>query len=106
MVPGSLGCGVVVFAATTTLAPSFAARSAIARPMPRDAPVMKSVLFFRLISIEGDRMLGDGRVRGRCHSDRNRRSIDPPGRGRAVHRDDVARGETIGALDATGRVTG
>ena len=43
IVPGSLGWGSAVFAATTTLAPSRAARSAIARPMPRLAPVMKSV---------------------------------------------------------------
>src|SRR5919197_5878172 len=47
MVPGSLGCGSVVFAATITLAPSRAARRAIARPIPRLAPVMNSVLPFR-----------------------------------------------------------
>ena len=50
MVPGSFGCGSVVLAAITILAPSLAARNAIARPMPRDAPVMNSVLFVRLIS--------------------------------------------------------
>ena len=33
-----------VLAAMTMLAPSRAARSAIARPMPREAPVMKRVL--------------------------------------------------------------
>src|SRR3954466_16298348 len=44
MVPGSFGCGSVVFAAMATFAPSRAARSAIASPMPRDAPVMNSVL--------------------------------------------------------------
>ncbi len=43
MVPGSLGCGSVVFAAMTMFAPSRAARSAMAWPMPRLAPVMKSV---------------------------------------------------------------
>ncbi len=43
IVPGSFGCGSVVFAAMTTLAPSAAARIAIAWPMPREAPVMKSV---------------------------------------------------------------
>src|ERR1700732_2116854 len=43
MVPGSLGWASVVFAAMTMLAPSRAARSAIARPMPRLAPVMKRV---------------------------------------------------------------
>ncbi len=40
----SFGCGSAVFAAMAMFAPSRAARSAIARPMPRDAPVMKSVL--------------------------------------------------------------
>jgi len=34
------------FAAMTTLAPSRAARSAMARPIPREPPVMKSVRFF------------------------------------------------------------
>ena len=41
IVPGSFGCGSVVLAAMTTLAPSAAARSAMAWPMPREAPVMK-----------------------------------------------------------------
>src|SRR3712207_5910521 len=49
MVPGSFGCGSAVFAAMTTFAPSFAARSPMARPMPREAPVMKRVLPLRLI---------------------------------------------------------
>src|SRR5258705_12108780 len=44
MVPGSLGCGVAVLAAMTMLAPSAAARSAMARPMPRLAPGMNRVL--------------------------------------------------------------
>ena len=35
MVPFSFGCGSAVLAAIATLAPSRAARSAIARPMPR-----------------------------------------------------------------------
>src|ERR1700682_846719 len=43
IVPASFGCGVSVFAAIAMLAPSLAARSAIASPMPREAPVMKSV---------------------------------------------------------------
>lgn len=43
IVPGSFGWGSAVLAAITTLAPSFAAFSAIALPIPRDAPVMKSV---------------------------------------------------------------
>lgn len=43
MVPGSFGCGSAVLAAITTLAPSRAALRAMAFPMPRLAPVMKSV---------------------------------------------------------------
>src|SRR6266851_5540247 len=48
IVPGSLGCGESVLAAMTTLAPSRAARNAIARPMPRLAPEMNNVLPERL----------------------------------------------------------
>src|SRR5512141_3020847 len=48
MVPGSFGFGSTVLAAITTLAPSRAARSAIARPIPRLAPVMKSVFPFNV----------------------------------------------------------
>src|SRR6478672_4164906 len=44
MVPGNLGFGTADFAAITTFAPSRAARRAIARPMPREAPVMNRVL--------------------------------------------------------------
>src|SRR5580698_4538692 len=44
MVPLSFGCGSAVFAAIATLAPSRAARNAIASPMPRLAPEMNSVL--------------------------------------------------------------
>src|SRR4051812_24130549 len=44
MVPGRRACGSAVLAAMATFAPSSAARSAIARPMPRDAPVMNNVL--------------------------------------------------------------
>src|SRR5271154_2579470 len=44
MVPESFGCGSAVFAAIAILAPSRAARSAMASPMPRDAPVMNNVL--------------------------------------------------------------
>src|SRR5262245_32516189 len=43
MVPASFGCGASVLAAIAMLAPSRAARSAIARPMPREAPVMNRV---------------------------------------------------------------
>jgi hypothetical protein len=38
MVPGSVGCGVADFAATTMLAPRAARARAMARPMPREAP--------------------------------------------------------------------
>src|ERR1700686_4567791 len=44
MVPFSFGCGSAVFAARATLAPSRAARSAIASPMPRLPPDTNSVL--------------------------------------------------------------
>ena len=44
MVPGSLGFGTLDFAAMAMLAPSRAARRAMARPMPREAPVMNRVL--------------------------------------------------------------
>jgi hypothetical protein len=47
MVPGSLGWGSAVLAAMAMLAPSRAALSAIASPMPRLAPVMNNVLFLR-----------------------------------------------------------
>src|SRR5579863_5014232 len=47
-VPASFGCGSAVLAAMAILAPSAAARSAIARPIPRLAPVMNSVLPARL----------------------------------------------------------
>src|SRR6516225_1378981 len=43
MVPASFGCSFSVLAAIAMLAPSRAARSAIASPMPRDAPVMNRV---------------------------------------------------------------
>src|SRR6185503_11906510 len=44
MVPFSFGCGSAVLAAIAILAPSRAARTAIASPMPRLAPEMNSVL--------------------------------------------------------------
>src|SRR5580704_5195257 len=43
MVPCSFGCGSAVLAAMAILAPSRAARNAIASPMPREAPVMNRV---------------------------------------------------------------
>src|SRR4029450_636300 len=45
--PLSFGCGSAVLAAIATLAPSRAARSAMARPIPRLAPEMNSVLPLR-----------------------------------------------------------
>src|SRR3954454_24809825 len=50
IVPSSLGWGSVVLAIRATLAPSRAARSAIARPMPRLQPLTKSVLLARLVT--------------------------------------------------------
>src|SRR6186713_1875319 len=44
MVPFSFGCGSAVLAAIATLAPSRAARSAIASPMPRLPPDTNNVL--------------------------------------------------------------
>ena len=43
IVPGSEGCGSDVLAAIAILAPSRAARSATARPIPREPPLMKIV---------------------------------------------------------------
>ena len=43
-VPSSVGCGSAVLAISATLAPSRAARSAMARPMPRLPPEMNKVL--------------------------------------------------------------
>lgn len=43
MVPGNLGCGSLVLAAITMLAPSLAAFRAIALPIPRLPPVINSV---------------------------------------------------------------
>jgi len=47
MVPGSFGCGVVVFAYMEMFAPSAAALLAIAKPIPLEAPVIKMVLPLR-----------------------------------------------------------
>src|SRR3972149_4580430 len=67
MGPGSLGWGAAALAAMTTLAPSRAARSAIASPIPRLAPVMNRVLPVRLA------------MAGTYH--RTRRGRSPPRRG-------------------------
>ena len=50
IVPGSRGSGFTVLAAIATLAPSRAARSAMASPMPRLAPVTNRVLLPRLMA--------------------------------------------------------
>src|ERR1700683_3490393 len=51
MVPGRCLCGSAGLAAMAMLAPSLAALSAMARPMPRLAPVMKRVLPARLMAL-------------------------------------------------------
>ena len=51
----TLGWGVVVFATTAMLAPSLAALSAMALPIPRDPPVMNSVLSRNKGLVEGTR---------------------------------------------------
>ena len=43
IVPSSLGCASAVLAAIAMLAPSLAALSAMESPIPREAPVMKSL---------------------------------------------------------------
>src|SRR5690242_2406606 len=50
-VPSSLGCGSAVLAISATLAPSRAARSAMARPMPRLPPEMNKVLPASVIGV-------------------------------------------------------
>src|SRR5215469_2710021 len=59
MVPGNFGCGCVVLAAMAMLAPSRAARSAIALPIPRLAPVMNRVFPRKLATVP----LGDKELR-------------------------------------------
>ena len=49
IVPGSLGCGSAVFAATTILAPSSAAFFAIANPIPLLPPDINITLSFKFI---------------------------------------------------------
>src|SRR5690242_9027308 len=59
MVPSSLGCRSTVLAAMATLAPSAAALSAIARPMPREAPVTNKVFplsDIRVLSLRSHRV--------------------------------------------------
>src|SRR3954463_10425339 len=61
-VPSSLGWGSAVLAIRATLAPSRAARTAIARPMPREAPEMKRVWPARVRDTRG---ILFGRLAGR-----------------------------------------
>src|SRR5829696_575002 len=61
MVPLSFGWGSAVLAAIATLAPSRAARSAIASPMPRLPPDTNSVLPLR--DVMGSSVMGAQRVR-------------------------------------------
>src|SRR6185437_13211841 len=74
MVPSSFGLGSDVLAAMATLAPSFAARLAIANPMPRLAPVMKRVLPFNdaiaFLSLAGD--LDENRLVARSRQRKSR----------------------------------
>ena len=50
MVPGNFGLVSTVLAAIATLAPSRAALKAIAKPIPREPPVMNNFFPLRLIS--------------------------------------------------------
>ena len=47
MVPGSLGCGSVVFARIAIFAPSLAHLRAMASPIPLEAPVITTVFPYR-----------------------------------------------------------
>ena len=48
--PGSLGWGFIVFARIAIFAPSYAARVAIASPIPLEAPVIRRVLPLRVVT--------------------------------------------------------
>ena len=58
MIAAAWGWHVGLFAAITTLAPSRAARKAIASPMPREAPVMNRVLPLSVLMERGLRAGG------------------------------------------------
>src|SRR5262249_49840943 len=62
MVPGRRGSGSAVLATMTMLAPSAAARFAVARPIPRGAPVMKWVLPLRSAMVSPLSDLGEIRL--------------------------------------------
>src|SRR5882757_3655980 len=73
MVPFSFGCGSAVLAAIATLAPSRAARSAIASPMPRLPPEMNSVLPLR--DVMGASVVSTVAVIHLSHRERSTRSV-------------------------------
>src|SRR5882672_2271096 len=83
MVPLSFGCGSAVLAAIATLAPSRAARSAIASPMPRLPPDTNSVLPLR--DVMGGLQVRDAQKVRDARDDR----FPPPLRGRARERGGV-----------------
>jgi hypothetical protein len=56
IVPGKDGCGSDVLAAMAMLAPSQAARSAMARPIPREPPLIKIVLPASVLLIANPRV--------------------------------------------------
>ena len=60
MVPASLGWGSAVLAATTTLAPSLATLRAMALPMPRLAPVIKTVSPANFLQLNKSVPIGNG----------------------------------------------
>src|SRR5262245_5549961 len=81
-VPSSLGCGSAVLAATTTLAPSRAALSPIALPMPRLAPVMNRVLPLRVAMAVA--RFGKDLDWDSVPQTEARRHSNPPARGAAI----------------------
>src|ERR1700674_1581573 len=95
MVPRRLGWGSVVFAAMTTLAPSAAARRAMALPMPRLAPVMNRVLPLRSAMVLDASIRTVGR-RGRSYR------TPGPGAGRQLERRGAWRHQLVDALGFLG----
>src|SRR6266851_3718063 len=88
MVPGSFGCGASVLAAIAMLAPSRAAASAIASPMPREAPVTNRVFPARpaigLVPVD-DASAGERRLRlVHAAGALGHRAFEPAGRDREV----------------------
>src|SRR5216684_410433 len=83
IVPGSLGCGWVVLAAIAILAPSRAARSAIALPMPRLAPVMNRVFPLSVVMLD---LIDVCRTKGNLAQDRGGNDAQARRKVRAHHR--------------------